>query len=152
MTAPPTKGGSLILNEGVVIQNCGNVKSTTGAIYGWGCNTIVMNDGVKILNNIGNYTGGVSVSSGSTVILNAVEFSGNQQIGTNASLMGANGSALRIYGTSAEPSSLTINGATFTGNTAASARPSTSAATLCASSTAALSPGTPPAASLPASA
>lgn len=58
------KGGSLILNEGVVIQNCGNVKSTTGAIYGWGCNTIVMNDGVKILNNIGNYTGGVSVSSG----------------------------------------------------------------------------------------
>ncbi len=112
------KGGSLILNEGVVIQNCGNVKSTTGAIYGWGCNTIVMNDGVKILNNIGNYTGGVSVSSGSTVILNAVEFSGNQQIGTNASLMGANGSALRIYGTSAEPSSLTINGATFTGNTA----------------------------------
>lgn len=111
-------GGSLILNEGVVIQNCGNQKSTTGAIYGWGCNTVVMNDGVKILNNTGNYTGGMSVSSGSTVILNAVEFSGNQQVGTTASLMGANGSALRIYGTSEEPSSLVINGATFTNNTA----------------------------------
>lgn len=112
------KGGSLILNEGVVIQNCGNARSTTGAIYGWGCNTIIMNDGVKILNNTGNYTGGVSVSSGSTVVLNAVEFSGNRQVGTTASLMGANGSAFRIYGTSDEPSSLTVNGATFTNNTA----------------------------------
>lgn len=111
------KGSNLVVNEGTVVQNCGNSKATTGAIYGWGNNEITVNEGTTFTNNVGGYTGALSVSSGSTVVINGGDFSGNIQTGNTSSHEGS-GTALSVSGSTDNPSTLTVNGGTFTGNQA----------------------------------
>ena len=95
-------GTELVLNEGTVVQNCVH-GSTTAAIYANSNCKVTVNDGVRIVNNDGAFTGGIIAGAGCEITINGGEFSGNRQTGTAASYS-CYGSALSVgSSTSATP-------------------------------------------------
>ena len=105
-------GTELVLNEGTVVQNCVH-GSTTAAIYANSNCKVTVNDGVRIVNNDGAFTGGIIAGAGCEITINGGEFSGNRQTGTAASYS-CYGSALSVG--SSTSATLTINGGVFTDN------------------------------------
>lgn len=106
------KGGNLVLNEGVEIQNCIN-GSTCAAIYASGNNSIIINEGVKMHDNESSMSACLIASAGSDVIINGGEFYNNRQTSSNATY---DGYASCITVGSSSTASLTINGGYFHDN------------------------------------
>lgn len=108
---------NLVLNSGTTVQNC--IKGfTCSAIYGNGRNNIVVNEGVKIINNSSAFTGGIIASSG-CVTVNGGLFENNVQT-NNAASYECYGAALACgTGTQDQVCELIINGGVFRNNRAA---------------------------------
>ena len=117
--AVQANGGTLILNEGCLIQN--NVASGAGAaIYGYAA-TVVMNGGT-IDNNVTEYTGtayggGLYFAARSTFTMNGGTISNNKLICYKDGSIGAYGGGLGFRG-----ADFIMNGGTITGNEAISIR------------------------------